>query len=122
MCFTGHVQVGLEGSRELLSRAVEMGEKGFRLTEVYGLSTKISAGRSVAPSLGASVLGEKTQGWRENLGSDGHAPSLLYFLPPSLPSFFFFPFLFLFSSFPFLFFFLFFLLAALFTVFQARSW
>lgn len=88
MCFTGHVQVGLEGSRELLSRAVEMGEKGFRLTEVYGLSTKISAGRSVAPSLGASVLGEKTQGWRENLGSDGHAPSLLHFLLP-LSLFFF---------------------------------
>lgn len=103
MCFTGHVQVGLEGSRELLSRAVEMGEKGFRLTEVYGLSTKISAGRSVAPSLGASVLGEKTQGWRENLGSDGHVPSLLYFLPPSFLFLLSFSFPFLFFSFSFLF-------------------
>lgn len=66
---------------------VDMGEEGFRPTEVYELSKKLSARRSVAPSLGASGLEKKIQGLRANLGSDHciirPCPflSFLFFLP-----------------------------------------
>lgn len=63
----------------------DMGEKGFKPTEVYELSKKMRARHSVAPSLDASVLEKKIQEWRANLGSDhctmcAPAPSFLSFL------------------------------------------
>lgn len=73
---------------------VEMCEKGFRLTEVYELSKKTSAGHSVAPNLGASVLGKKIQGWRENLSSDHCTMCPNFCLSFCLSVFFFFLFLF----------------------------
>lgn len=84
------------------SRGVEMGEKGFRLTEVYELGRKVSAGHSMAPCLDASVMGKKIQGWRENVGSNDYAcfpPSPFPFPSLSPPSLCPFPFSSFFPSF-----------------------